>query len=82
MSDSQKASGEAGKDIDHLPSTSSNPTNRESVEEESGVTMVDVLQDEQDLEDDANAVLGGADDKNCTYSQGKTKLCPYKGCRP
>ena len=81
MSDNQRVSGESGKDMDNLPSTS-NPTNRESVEEESGVTMVDVLQDEQDLEDDANAVLGGADDKNCTYSQGKTKLCPYKGCRP
>ena len=82
MSDSQKASGESGKDMDNLPSTSSNPTNRESVEEESGVTMVDVLQDEQDLEDDANAVLGGADDKNCTYSQGKTNLYPSTGCRP
>ena len=33
--------------------------------------MLDVLQDEQDLEDDANAVLGAADDKNCTYSQGE-----------
>ena len=30
------------------------------------------LQDEQELEEDAKAVLGAADDKNCTYSQGKT----------
>ena len=42
----------------------------ETGEEEDGVTMVDVLQDEQDLEEDAKAVLGAADDKNCTYDQG------------
>ena len=30
------------------------------------------LQDEQELQEDAKAVLGAADDKNCTYSQGKT----------
>lgn len=34
------------------------------------MTMLDVLQDEQELEEDANAVLGAADDKNCTYDQG------------
>jgi len=79
MSDNQRVSGESGKDMDNLPSTS-NPTNRESVEEESGVTMVDVLQDEQDLEDDANAVLGGADDKNCTYSQGYMARQPLYAC--
>lgn len=33
------------------------------------VTMVDVLQEENELEEDANAVLGGADDKMCTYSK-------------
>jgi hypothetical protein len=31
------------------------------------ITMLDVLQEEQDLEDDAFAVLAGSDDKNCTY---------------
>ena len=34
------------------------------------VTMLDVLQDEAELEEDAKAVLGGADEKNCTYLGG------------
>ena len=33
------------------------------------VSMVDVLNDEQQLQDDANAVLGACDDTVCTYSQ-------------
>lgn len=33
------------------------------------VSMVDVLEEEQLLEEDANAVLGGSDDRNCTYLQ-------------
>lgn len=33
------------------------------------VTMVDVLNEETELEEHANAVLGGADDKICTYSK-------------
>lgn len=33
------------------------------------VTMMDVLQEQQDFEDDANAVLGASDDKECTYSK-------------
>lgn len=33
------------------------------------VTMLDVLEEENELEEDANAVLGGADDKICTYSK-------------
>ena len=40
-----------------------------------GVTMLDVLQDEQDLEEDAKAALGAADDKNCTYNQGE--MCVF-----
>lgn len=42
------------------------PTN----EEEGGVTMLDVLQDEESLEADAKAVLGNADEKNCSYHFG------------
>ena len=39
-------------------------------EEESNViTMVDVLKEEEELEDDAKAVLGASDDQNCTYSR-------------
>lgn len=40
------------------------------VEEDGQVlTMVDVLEEEQKLEEDANAVLGASDEKNCTYSK-------------
>merc|ERR1719187_1508497 len=39
-------------------------------EKEKGITMLDVLQDEEDLEQDANAVLGAADENNCTYPSG------------
>jgi E3 ubiquitin-protein ligase UBR7 len=51
-------------------STMTSTSKEESVEEDSNVvTMVDVLKEEQELEDDAKAVLGASDDQNCTYSQ-------------
>lgn len=37
------------------------------------VTMMDVLQEQEEFEDDVNAVLGASDEKNCTYS--KVNLC-------
>lgn len=36
-------------------------------EEDNGVTLVEILEEEAQLEEDANAVLGGSDDANCTY---------------
>jgi hypothetical protein len=33
------------------------------------VSMLDVLQEDESLEDEANAVLGASDDKQCTYDQ-------------
>ncbi|GFU16421.1 putative E3 ubiquitin-protein ligase UBR7 [Nephila pilipes] len=39
-------------------------------EEDTELTMCDVLQEEQELEEDANAVLGGSDDTNCSYDKG------------
>ncbi|XP_013118281.1 putative E3 ubiquitin-protein ligase UBR7 [Stomoxys calcitrans] len=38
--------------------------------DESSVTMLDVLEEEKELEDEYAAVLGASDDKVCTYSQG------------
>lgn len=38
------------------------------------VTMVDVLKEQQDFEANANAVLGGSDDKECTYSKVLTSI--------
>ena len=36
--------------------------------EEETVSLLDVIHEEKELQDAANAVLGGADDSNCTYS--------------
>ncbi|KFM63331.1 putative E3 ubiquitin-protein ligase UBR7, partial [Stegodyphus mimosarum] len=41
-----------------------------SPKEDTELTMCDVLQEEQELEEDANAVLGGSDDTNCSYDKG------------
>lgn len=46
----------------------------ESVEDDSSVTMLDVLQVESQLEEDAYAVLGASDDQNCTYSKVASPL--------
>lgn len=56
----------------------------ETMEEESSVTMLDVLREENQLEEDACAVLGASDDKNCTYSKGYTRQALYacKTCCP
>lgn len=35
--------------------------------DENSVTMVDVLKEQEAFEEDAEAVLGASDDKNCTY---------------
>lgn len=45
---------------------SSNSQNNDETE----LTMCDVLKEEQELEEDANAVLGGSDDTNCSYDRG------------
>ncbi|CAG2181710.1 unnamed protein product, partial [Oppiella nova] len=45
------------------------------------ITMLDVLQEEQDLEDDAFAVLAGSDDKNCTYLKGYVSRQALYACQ-
>ncbi|XP_066586992.1 putative E3 ubiquitin-protein ligase UBR7 [Prorops nasuta] len=49
----------------------------DNAEEENSITMLDVLQEENQLEEDANAVLGASDDKNCTYSKGYIRQALY-----
>ncbi|XP_052263791.1 putative E3 ubiquitin-protein ligase UBR7 isoform X8 [Dreissena polymorpha] len=39
-------------------------------ENDAVISMVDYLKEEEELENDANAVLGGSDDTQCTYSLG------------
>ncbi|KAG6461253.1 hypothetical protein O3G_MSEX012519 [Manduca sexta] len=47
---------------------------------ETVVTMMDVLQEQQEFEEDANAVLGASDDKECTYSKGYIKRQAVYAC--
>ncbi|XP_074654334.1 uncharacterized protein LOC141908246 [Tubulanus polymorphus] len=44
--------------------------NNDVAEEEPVINMLEVLQEEKQLEEDAAAVLGGSDHKNCTYALG------------
>lgn len=43
--------------------------NEEDDDEEEIITMQDVIDQEEELEDEAFAVLGASDDKNCSYTQ-------------
>lgn len=38
------------------------------------LSMVDVLKEEAELEEEANAVLGDSDDQNCTYPMVRRNL--------
>ena len=49
------------------PSTSIDAGKHTDDEEDNAVTLVEILEEEAQLEEDANAVLGGSDDANCTY---------------
>ena len=49
--------------------------------EEEGVTMIDVLEEEEALEDDCAAVLGNVSDTACTYSQGYLARQPLYAAR-
>ncbi|XP_063822830.1 putative E3 ubiquitin-protein ligase UBR7 [Ostrinia nubilalis] len=44
------------------------------------VTMMDVLQEQQEFEEDANAVLGASDEKNCTFLKGYIKRQALYAC--
>ena len=39
------------------------------------LSMVDVLEEDNALQEEANAVLGACDDENCTYSQVRIVCC-------
>lgn len=50
--------------------------------EESGISMVEVLQEEEERQQNAAAVLGAADDTKCTYDQVRQGCYPHLGgCR-
>ncbi|XP_053612764.1 putative E3 ubiquitin-protein ligase UBR7 [Plodia interpunctella] len=49
-------------------------------DEDKVVTMMDVLQEQEDFEEDANAVLGASDEKNCTFPKGYIKRQAVYAC--
>lgn len=49
--------------------------------EESYVTMIDILKEEEMLEEDAYAVLAGSDDQNCTFEQGYINRQALYACK-
>lgn len=49
-------------------------------EDEDSVTMLDVLEEEREQENDANAVLGNSDDKECSYNMGYMKRQALYSC--
>ena len=53
----------------------------DEVEGGEGVTMLDVLQEEEALEEDAAAVLGNVSDSSCSYSLGYLRRQPLYACR-
>lgn len=48
--------------------------------EDEVVSMVDVLQEDNELEEEARAVLGGSDDQHCTYPAGYVKRQALYAC--
>lgn len=55
--------------VDRLKTKTMSDKLAESIEDDNSVTMLDVLQEENQLEEDAYAVLGASDDQNCTYNK-------------
>lgn len=66
--------------MDNKPSNLSGDSEMADNNDEKVVTMMDVLQEQQDFEEDANAVLGASDDKNCTYPMGYVKRQALYSC--
>lgn len=55
----------------------SQPTEQSSAfpdEDEDTITMLDVIEREDELEEEASAVLGNSDEKNCTYPKVSSSI--------
>ncbi|KAF7654045.1 hypothetical protein LDENG_00075310 [Lucifuga dentata] len=48
--------------------------------EEQTVSLVDVLEEDEELEEEASAVLGGSDSEHCSYPQGYVKRQALYAC--
>ncbi|XP_034827301.1 putative E3 ubiquitin-protein ligase UBR7 [Maniola hyperantus] len=62
------------------PKDASEDTEMADCDDEKVVTMMDVLQEQEDFEEDVNAVLGASDEKDCTYSKGYIKRQALYAC--
>ncbi|XP_023293623.2 putative E3 ubiquitin-protein ligase UBR7 [Lucilia cuprina] len=60
--------------VNNVDEVSTNPL------EESSVTMLDVLEEEKELEEEYAAVLGASDEKSCTYILGPVKRQALYSC--
>ncbi|XP_041988113.1 putative E3 ubiquitin-protein ligase UBR7 [Aricia agestis] len=60
--------------------TATEDTEMEDCDGHNVVTMMDVLKEQEDFENNANAVLGASDEKNCTYSKGYVKRQAIYAC--
>uniref|UniRef100_A0A9J7XQ33 Putative E3 ubiquitin-protein ligase UBR7 n=1 Tax=Cyprinus carpio carpio TaxID=630221 RepID=A0A9J7XQ33_CYPCA len=49
-------------------------------EEEATVSLVDVLEEDEELENEASAVLGGSDSEKCSYPEGYVKRQALYAC--
>uniref|UniRef100_A0A023GKE4 Putative e3 ubiquitin-protein ligase ubr7 n=1 Tax=Amblyomma triste TaxID=251400 RepID=A0A023GKE4_AMBTT len=70
----------AGVMADEGKPSGSAPSTSIDLHDEDSVTLQDLLDEEQELEEDADAVLGGSDDKNCTYDKGYVKRQALYAC--
>eukprot|EP00095_Tigriopus_kingsejongensis_P001236 maker-scaffold160_size295910-snap-gene-1.36 protein:Tk01236 transcript:maker-scaffold160_size295910-snap-gene-1.36-mRNA-1 annotation:"c14orf130 homolog" len=70
QTDETPAQPEVSVSASSSSSTTPTPASGPVVPGEDAITMMDVLHEEESLESDARAVLGAADDKNCTYHTG------------
>nr|CAG4640943.1 EOG090X07TK [Eulimnadia texana] len=76
MSDEQKLRNSGTSQEESATNAAAPPAE----DEDSGITLIDVLEEEEQLEQDADAVLGGSDDQNCTYSKGYVKRQALYSC--
>ncbi|CAA3006454.1 E3 ubiquitin- ligase UBR7 [Olea europaea subsp. europaea] len=63
-------SASQSSNADATPSSSQPHESAFPDEDEETITMLDVLEQEDKLEEEASAVLGNSDEKNCTYPKG------------
>lgn len=61
-----------GESSQNEPTTSQVSESAFPDEDEDTITMLDVIEREDKLEEEASAVLGNSDEKNCTYPKVRT----------